>query len=98
MVTATVEVGDKFVWNDALNVEVIRTYKRNRSCIIKVSSLLTSWEKKQELPFPETFVPVESFPVEFDPNATTPIGIIPMEVVNGTDSTGQAPDNGSSAS
>lgn len=65
METKTVAKGDKFIWNDAVKVEVIRTYKTNNFCNVKCSTLLTSWTKKQPLPLSESFVPVDSFE-EFD--------------------------------
>lgn len=61
METKVVAKGDKFIWNNAVKVEVVRSFKTNKFCTIKCSSLLTSWTKKQPLPLPETFVPVDSF-------------------------------------
>lgn len=61
MTKTKILVGDKFIWNDAVRVEVLRTYKSNKICTARFRTLLTQWTAKLELPLSELYVPVESF-------------------------------------
>lgn len=61
METKKLTVGDKFIWNNAVKVEVLRTYKSNKIINARCSTLLLEWVRKFELPLSESFVSVESF-------------------------------------
>jgi hypothetical protein len=59
--TKTVEKGDLFIWNNAVKVKIVRTYKSNKVVNAVCSTLLVEWPAKYSLPLSELFVPVESF-------------------------------------
>jgi hypothetical protein len=61
----TVEKGDLFIWNNAVKVKVVRTYKSGKIVNAVCSTLLVEWPARYSLPLSELFVPVESFD-EFD--------------------------------